>query len=250
MLSLGRFMLALHIAALIGGTQAAAQTAPSAPPAVAAPTVVELFTSQGCSSCPPSDQQLGELAKRADLLPLSFHVDYWDYIGWKDPFASATNTERQRGYARSLKQRYVYTPEMVVGGLVHDPGYDPAKIGKMLRMAADRAGPRVIPALARAAGNGLAVTIPETRLTVPYDVWLVTFDRQHRTEVGRGENKGATLTNYNVVRTIEKLATWNGEAASWIVPAERIRDGQSVAVIVQQTSYGPIAGAGRWDRPN
>ena len=247
MLSLGRFMLALHIAALMGGT-AAAQTAGL--PTAASPTVVELFTSQGCSSCPPSDQQLGELAKRPDLLPLSFHVDYWDYIGWKDPFASALNTERQRGYARSLKQRYVYTPEMVVGGLVHDPGYDPAKIGKMLRLAAERPGPRVLPGLTRTAGDGLAITLPETRLTAPLDVWLVTFDRQHRTVVGRGENKGATLTNYNVVRSLEKLATWTGEAASWIVPAERVRDSQSVAVIVQQTSYGPIAGASRWDRQN
>lgn len=250
MLSLGRFMLALHIAALIGGAHAAAQTATSGLPAAVSPTVVELFTSQGCSSCPPSDQQLGELAKRADLLPLSFHVDYWDYIGWKDPFASAINTERQRGYARTLKQRYVYTPEMVVGGLVHDPGYDPAKIGKMLRIVAERSGPRVILSLARAAGNGLTITIPETRLTVPHDVWLVTFDRQHRTEVGRGENKGATLTNYNVVRSLEKFATWNGEAASWVVPADHIRDGQSIAVIVQQASYGPIVGASRWDRPN
>ncbi len=243
MLSLSRFMLVLHVAALMGGAHAVAQTA-------AAPTVVELFTSQGCSSCPPSDQQLGELTKRADLLPLSFHVDYWDYIGWKDPFASAINTERQRGYARTLKQRYVYTPEMVVGGLAHDPGYDPAKIGKMLRLAAERPGPRVHPTLARDAGNGLAVSVAETRLSSPSDIWLVTFDRQHRTKIGRGENKGATLTNYNVVRSLEKLATWSGEATRWIVPAERILDSQSVAIIIQQTSYGPIIGAGRWDRPH
>jgi hypothetical protein len=248
MLSLRRFMLALHIAAFTGSAGAAAQTAGSGVPSPASPTVVELFTSQGCSSCPPSDQQLGELAKRSDLLPLSLHVDYWDYIGWKDPFASPVNTERQRGYARSLKQRYVYTPEMVVGGLVHDPGYDQAKVGKMLRMAAERSGPRAHPALARAAGNGIAVTLPETHLTTPCDVWLVTFDRQHRTDVARGENKGATLVNHNVVRSLEKLATWNGEAARWTVPAERVGLGQSVAVVVQQASFGPIIGASRLDR--
>ncbi|HEX2890023.1 DUF1223 domain-containing protein [Vineibacter terrae] len=239
-------MVALHIAAFAGSAGAAAQTA--SPAASASPIVVELFTSQGCSSCPPSDQQLGELAKRSDLLPLSLHVDYWDYIGWKDPFASPVNTERQRGYARALKQRYIYTPEMVVGGLAHDPGYDQAKIGKMLRMATERSGPRALPTMARATGNGITITIPETRLTVACDVWLVTFDRQRRTEVARGENKGVTLVNHNVVRSFEKLGTWNGDAARWTVPAERVGPGQSLAVVVQQASFGPIIGATRLDR--
>src|SRR6478735_5152513 len=88
----------------------------------AGPWAVELFTSQGCSSCPPADAELGKLARRPDIVALSFHVDYWDYIGWKDRFASKESTERQRTYARTLKQRYVYTPEMVVDGRVHEPG--------------------------------------------------------------------------------------------------------------------------------
>ncbi|HJQ56260.1 MAG TPA: DUF1223 domain-containing protein [Vineibacter sp.] len=214
------------------------------------PTVVELFTSQGCSSCPPSDRHLGELAKRSDILPLSLHVDYWDYIGWKDPFASLVFTERQRAYARALKQRYVYTPEMVVGGLAHDPGSDPAKIARMLRQASSHPGPRVLPALVRAAGNGVAVSLPETRISEECDVWLVTFDHQHKTVVARGENKGATLINHNVVRSLEKLATWKGEAASWTVPGERIARGEAVAVIVQHAAQGPVIGAARLDRRN
>lgn len=237
-------VLCLSLVAAYGAqTAAVAQSQATRPP-----IVVELFTSQGCSSCPAADRQLGELTKRPDLLPLSLHVDYWDYIGWKDPFASPANTERQRGYARALRQRYVYTPEMVVSGMVHDPGYDTAKVGKMLRMAADRAGPRVSPVLARQAGNAIAVSVPETRLTAPCDVWLVTFDRRHNTAVRRGENKGTTVVNHNVVRSFEKLGTWNGEAASWIVPAERVRDAQSVAVLVQQMSFGPIIGAARMDQ--
>lgn len=240
----GWVLCASLIAASGAQTAAIAQTASLQRP----PIVVELFTSQGCSSCPAADRHLGELAKRSDLLPLSLHVDYWDYIGWKDPFASSANTERQRGYARTLRQRYVYTPEMVVGGLAHDPGYDMAKVGRMLRMAADRAGPRVSPILTRVAGNAITVVMPETKLAPPCDVWLVTFDRRHNTAVSRGENKGTTAINYNVVRSFEKLGMWDGGAARWTVPAERVRDGQSVAVVVQQVSFGPIIGAARLDR--
>jgi len=246
MSSPGRFLFALSVSFLAGAADVAGQT--SAPTAASPPIVVELFTSQGCSSCPASDRQLGELAKRPDVLPLSLHVDYWDYIGWKDPFASAANTERQRGYARTLKQRYVYTPEMVFGGVVHDPGSEPAKVGKMLRIASERASQKISPALTRTASNGIAVVMPESRMATPCDVWLVTFDAQHHTTVARGENKGAKLTNYNVVRSFEKLGTWNGEATTWKLPADRVSAGQSVAVVVQSESFGPIVGAARLDR--
>jgi hypothetical protein len=242
MIRLARILCVLWVAASCAGTIAVAQTIAPRPP-----IVVELFTSQGCSSCPAADRHLGELAKRSDLLPLSLHVDYWDYIGWKDPFATPANGERQRGYARALRQRYVYTPEMVVGGIVHDPGYDIARVGKMLRTAAERGGPHVNPALKREAGNAIAVSVPETRLAKPCDIWLVTFDRRHNTAVSRGENKGATIVNYNVVRSFEKLGTWNGEAAKWIVPAARVQATRSVAVLVQQESFGPIIGAARID---
>jgi hypothetical protein len=238
----------LSLAASLSAPAALAQTPGTAPPAP--PIVVELFTSQGCSSCPPSDRYLGELAKRPDLLPLSLHVDYWDYIGWKDPFAAPIFTERQRGYARALKQRYVYTPEMVVGGLTHDPGSDPAKVTRMLRQAANHPGPRVNPALVRAAGNGVSVTLPGTQLPGACDVWLVTFDHQHRTSVARGENKGKTLLNHNVVRSLEKLATWGGEAVTWSVSADRIGQADAVAVIVQQADHGPVVGAARLNRSN
>ena len=112
---IGRRSLLIAGAGLLAGRSAAAEPK-------GGPWSVELFTSQGCSSCPPADLNLGKLATRPDIVALSFHVDYWDYIGWKDRFASKESTERQRVYARTLKQRYVYTPEMVVDGRAHEPG--------------------------------------------------------------------------------------------------------------------------------
>src|SRR6478752_10672809 len=101
----------------------------------AGPWAVELFTSQGCSSCPPADAELGKLARRPDIVALSFHVDYWDYIGWKDRFATRETTERQRIYSHTLNQRYVYTPEMVVDGRVNRPGTTSGQIEDMLSSA-------------------------------------------------------------------------------------------------------------------
>src|ERR1700742_3135004 len=107
---------------LLLGTAALASVGSPAPAETGGPWSIELFTSQGCSSCPPADKRLGQLARRPDIVALSFHVNYWDYIGWTDPFASKATTERQHIYARTLKQRYIYTPEMVVDGRAHDPG--------------------------------------------------------------------------------------------------------------------------------
>src|ERR1700761_1429646 len=113
----------------------------------AGPWAVELFTSQGCSSCPPADAQLGKLCDRPDIVALSFHVDYWDYIGWKDPYANRAMTDRQRAYARVLRQRYVYTPEMVVDGVTHEPGVTRASIDEMLMAAQHQSPQRATPRL-------------------------------------------------------------------------------------------------------
>src|SRR5215510_331606 len=141
---------------LIGGAAAAGVAATAARIAMAkapstseGPWAVELFTSQGCSSCPPADAYLGALAKRQDIVALSYHVDYWDYIGWKDPFANRTTTARQRAYARVLKQRYVYTPEMVVEGIGHDTGREKGGIERLLAEAQRRSSKRATPELSR-----------------------------------------------------------------------------------------------------
>lgn len=211
--------------------------------------VVELFTSQGCSSCPPADANLGILARRPELLALSFHVDYWDHIGWKDPFASPAFTERQRAYAKSLRQRYVYTPETVVHGMAHDPGTDAAKVERMLAEAKRAAQLRLDPSLVRRPDGGLVVAVEAapSGLAGPVEIWLATFDRTHVTQVARGENRGKSLTNHNVVRSIERLALWDGRPASWPVEARRIAPGRSVAVLAQRAECGPMIGAARLD---
>lgn len=217
-------------------------------PAVASggPWAIELFTSQGCSSCPPADAFLGKLRERPDIVALSFHVDYWDHIGWKDPFASRESTQRQHIYARSLKQRQLYTPEMVVDGIGHGPGIARGGIDALLAEAKQRSPQRAVPELVRAADGTLAVKL--AAFTVgngPADVMLAIYDRRHSTPVRRGENEGRMLDNFNVVRRMEMLGRWDGAAASWTVPADRFAAGQGIAVLVQGAECGPMLGCNK-----
>jgi len=214
------------------------------------PLVVELFTSQGCSSCPPADRLLGDLANQADVVALSFHVDYWDRLGWKDPFASRGTTARQHSYARALAQPYVYTPEMVVNGVVHGAGNSSGELARLLAQGAKSNPLRLTPSLTAASSAGIVIRLPALPAVVDdLDVWLVTYDRAHTTSVPRGENRGATLINRNVVRSVENLATWRGAPASWTLTADRLGPAaRSVAVLVQRRECGPILGAARLDR--
>ena len=212
----------------------------------AGPWAVELFTSQGCSSCPPADRLLGKLARRPDIVALSFHVDYWDYIGWKDRFASKATTERQRAYARTLKQRYVYTPEMVVDGRVHQPGINDGQIDAMLADARRQSPARTTPQLVRAPDGALTIRLAAAKLeSGPADVTVFAYDLQHSTPVGRGENEGRRLDNFNVVRRFEIVGQWNGAEAHWTVPADRFESGQGLAVIVQQPDHGLVLGCAK-----
>ena len=209
------------------------------------PWLVELFTSQGCSSCPPADAYLGSLARRPDIVALSFHVDYWDYIGWKDSFATRATTERQRAYARVLKQRYVYTPEMVVEAAGHDTGLNRGAIEALLAQAQKKARPRATPELSLAGDGSLLVQLPAYTLEAgSADVTLAVYDRRHATAVASGENEGRTLDNFNIVRRLKLLAHWDGRAVSWLV-AERLQSGQGAAVIVQGSDHGPVLGCNK-----
>jgi hypothetical protein len=248
-----KFLLPRRRSLLVGAAAAAGAAIAGARPQPAAarssaegPWAIELFTSQGCSSCPPSDAYLGGLAKRPDIVALSFHVDYWDYIGWKDPYATRATTERQRAYARVLKQRYVYTPEMVVDGIGHDTGRERRPIEALLTEAQHRSPQRATPELSRAVGGPLTIKLAPFPLNgQPADVTLAIYDRRHSTPVASGENQGRMLENFNIVRHLEVLARWDGSAASWTSDAGRIQPGQGAAVIVQHADHGSVIGCNK-----
>jgi hypothetical protein len=230
----------LTVALLVGGLGSIATADESAP--AEAPVVVELFTSQGCNSCPPADALLGELAQRSGLVALAFHVDYWNYIGWQDPFSSPEATKRQRDYAQSLGLSSVYTPEMVVDGSFDIVGSNRARVDQVIASASQRQ--KLPVAIATTPAGGWLVTIPAGETDQPATVWLALYDRQHSTPVRRGENAGKTLTDYNIVREFRPIGQWNGAKLDLPLDigatdlAER-----GFAVIVQAATAGRILGA-------
>lgn len=213
---------------------------------VASPTVVELFTSQGCSSCPPADRLLEELADRDDVLALGYHVDYWDYIGWADPFASRESTMRQRQYGRAFDLRSVFTPQMVVDGVVSVVGSRRREVDRAIA-AAPALRPQTVPvAVEQPDPDQFIVTLGAADyMGEPADVVLVRYDQAHVTEVERGENRGRTLTDVNVVRQFDVIGQWRGESMtiSATMPVSDIPGG--CAVLVQLPGHGPILGAAR-----
>jgi len=200
------------------------------------PVVVELFTSQGCSSCPPADALLGELAKRDDVLALAFHVDYWDRLGWKDPFSSPMATARQRAYARFLGLRTVYTPQVVVDGRDEMVGSDRRAVARAI--AAARAAQGIDVSLAREAGE-LVVRVGSVEGAGRTSVQLVAYAPGHVTRVTAGENGGRNLANVNIVRSVETLGLAGAAPAEWRVPAEK---GPGFAVLVHGPD-GKVLGA-------
>src|SRR5512135_2223984 len=177
-----RPMRRLQVFALIVTISAAVGTLGSDPQAFAQPatqTVVELFTSQGCSSCPPADALLKKLSTRPDIIALSLHINYWDYIGWKDPFASKDTTDRQHLYAQALRQRYVYTPEMVVDGFADVDGSQEDEVAHLIDKAAKRDRLR-LPVSVKSEGAGkVTVSLPGSDNGIKATVWLFAYDREH-----------------------------------------------------------------------
>ena len=208
-----------------------------------APVVLELFTSQGCSSCPPADALLGKLAKRTDVLPLAFHVDYWDYIGWKDPYGFKEATERQYGYGRSLGLNMVYTPQMVIDGSQDVVGSDEAAIVRGI--AASTIRKKLKLSILKDAKGAYKVAIPAGEVSAGgASVYIALYDRAHRTEVKRGENEGNLLTEFNIVREWRKIGEWKGVAEEIALNLEPdSSDYDACAVIVQDGDHGPVRGA-------
>ncbi len=212
------------------------------------PTVVELFTSQGCYSCPPAERFLGELAGREGILALEFHVDYWDNLvygsagKWKDPFSSPAFTARQRNYNVTIRKRTgVYTPQMVVDGKFEVVGSREGAVESVIEDARARSGGRVkVSALPTGAGLKVSLKDGPDRSG---GVWLVSFIRRAATRVLRGENHGKVLVNHNIVTGMRRIGEWNGRDTTIDVASVRNDAERGCAVLVQAGGAGPILGA-------
>jgi hypothetical protein len=203
--------------------------------------VVELFTSQGCSSCPPADKIAGELAQDSSVLILSLAVDYWDYLGWKDTLALHGHTERQRAYANARGDREVYTPQAVINGVVHVLGSDKAAIENAIAQTRNSASPLALAVTMAVADGKVMVKVPAADGEHHSgEVWLCPITSKTPVSIGRGENHGRTLTYYNVVRRWVKLGDWNGKAATFSLPLSELpgadyslKDVDTLAAVVQ-----------------
>lgn len=198
--------------------------------------VIELFTSQGCSSCPPADKLIAEYARDPSVIALSLAVDYWDYLGWKDTLALSGHTIRQRAYAKTRGDREVYTPQAVIDGAVHALGSDKAAIEKAIRQTREHSAPLTLSVSIERSGDKLVVTVAASKDEKGQaEVWLCPISRSVPVTVGRGENSGHTLTYTNVVRRWIKLGEWSGKVQTFNVPLKDVKsDGiDSAAVVVQ-----------------
>jgi hypothetical protein len=203
------------------------------------PVVLELFISEGCSSCPPAEVIVNELAQRSNVLPLTFHVDYWDELGWRDRYSLAAATERQRMYARTLRRSSVYTPQMVIDG------------------SRDIVGSRRAAVMQAVSGrrDGVATSVSVNSETIQIhvrggsdaataDVLLVGYLREATTPIGRGENSGRTLKESNIVLSLHELGRWSGKPREFEMSVSRLPENVTdIAVLVQSTGQGAILGA-------
>lgn len=206
------------------------------------PVVVELFTSQGCSSCPPADDLLRQMAARDDLIALALHVDYWDYIGWKDAFASPAFTARQHRYALAADSQMLYTPQFIVAGVARIEGVRPMELMDGIRTQAGIDSGVTVRAT-RAGGQVHIVAQSTAPLPHPVVVQFVRYLPQETVTITRGENAGRTLTYANIVTDWQRLGQWTGQAP--FTTDVKADDSHGVVVIVQQPGPGQILAAAR-----
>ena len=223
------------IAAAVGAQSAKADDAKA---------VVELFTSQGCSSCPAADKVIGELAKDPSIIALSLPIDYWDYLGWKDTLADPRFTARQKAYSLVRGDREVYTPQAVVNGTLHVIGSDRGSIESAVA-STRKAAAMSVPVTMSVAQGKLNVTLPAAKGDGEHgEIWVGAVTKSVPIAIGRGENRGREVTYTNVVRNILKVGDWTGAAGSWTVPLENLsRDGVDAVVVFVQDGNRDKPGA-------
>jgi hypothetical protein len=229
-----------HFVSAACGLLLAASAAVQAEPVV----VVELYTSQGCSSCPPADDFVAMLASNPQILPLALHVDYWDYIGWEDVFAQGKFTDRQKSYAHAIGSRTIYTPQLIIGGADRIEGFQPDETAERLR--AHLAAGQAVRLTVTREGDRLVIRAEaDPPLTEPVRVQLVRFKPEETVTIERGENAGKTITYTNIVTSWERLEDWSGrEPLEVTAPFTGDEPG---AIIVQQEGPAAILAAARVD---
>lgn len=224
---------ALVLAGMTGLTASAAQAEDNV-------VLVELFTSQGCSSCPPADRNLARLAERRDILPLSMHVDYWDYLGWRDTFARREHTERQYDYRRMLGTRVVYTPQMIIQGQADVPGYQPEIIDAAITKAARQAAGAQI-AIEHDTGM-FSANITGAQTGRACTIWVASYTQEAAVDIERGENAGQTITYHNVVEKLMRVGP-RDDAAAQTISLPKPETGEGIAVWLQDDQTGEIVAA-------
>jgi len=231
-----RYLAARIFAGLLclGSVQAAAQVPP---------VVVELFTSQGCASCPPADAFLSELAAREDVLVLAFHVDYWDYIGWQDSFGSSENTARQRGYAKSGARKMVYTPQMIINGSDHVVGTRFKDVNDLIAQHRAQVDNGIDIEVTRNQARVQIRAAAAPARTMPMMVQLVRYDPKETVTIEHGENAGQTITYVNIVTEMTQLAVWDSREPLNL-DLELLRE-ENAVLLLQYLDFGTIEAAAR-----
>ncbi|MGE5564898.1 MAG: DUF1223 domain-containing protein [Parcubacteria group bacterium] len=213
----------------------------STPAAARPPVIVELFTAQGCSACIKANAHVAALAEQKGVLPLTFSVDYWDYLGWTDSYARPEFTDRQKAYARRLGLREVYTPQVIVDGRHQVGGNQPGKVDSLVKQALRT--PVDPPDMLYMENGKIAVGSSRHPPRGGGEVWLVRYDpRRTVVEVKKGDNKGETVEERNVVRQLVRLGRWRGRATAFRLPPAD-EDGLETVVLVQQRDGGRIVSA-------
>jgi len=227
-------------------SSAPANLEPSQPAPIRA--VVELFTSQGCSSCPPADTLLKTLADDPSIMALTLPVDYWNYLGWKDTFASSRNSDRQRSYAKARGDGSIYTPQVVVNGIQHVNGASKAEIENAIGTTSKSLGPDRIPVRFWQENNTLNIATGGAQPGHPVEeatIWFGVVQTSGTVDITQGENKGKSLTYTNIVRELTPIGLWKGQPMQIQIPrgAVMLAETQKSVVLIQEGRAGPIIGA-------